>query len=445
MLTERDRLLKGPPHGITWTTPYAVSESFDVAALPDDRPARHASSLLVWSAAGLIIVLVIAAIGLVFRPRRTSPSQAAAPTITTESPISRTLVIADVPLNTPLPTIEAPPTTDAGIDRPPDTPWPTASPSPVQTPLPPPTGVPPARPQQTPGSSGGPTGPTPIFGLTPQPVFTLGVIFPQTPGVQGTPVPGAVNLPADPILFVRGSHIYAIGSDGGGLVQVTQGAQRYFSPAWSPDRGRMVVGSDRNGNADLFVTAITSLLPSPITTDPAADSDPAWNWSGERIAFASTRSGGTDIYLVDSNGGNITRLTQDGAQDRYPTWSPVGGRVAFASTRDGGDFDLFVVNGNGSGLAQLTQNGVDDTHPAWSPDGTQIAFISSGDVHLLDIAGSTVTRLTTSGGVTGLSWSPDGRRIVFAAAGDLWLMEIGGSPARLTSGPTLDDSPAWAR
>jgi serine/threonine-protein kinase len=60
--------------------------------------------------------------------------------------------------------------------------------------------------------------------------------------------------------------------------------------------------------------------------------------------------------------------------------------------------------------------------PSLSPDESRLALIvgdgSQQDAWIYDVAGQTLTRLTTTGGVTGVQWAPDGRDVVYTAPGD---------------------------
>ncbi len=313
------------------------------------------------------------------------------------------------------------------------TPWPTTTPFPSET-------LPAGQP--SPDVTRRPRATQPKGNLTPGPIFTLGVILPQTPGAGLNP---PVALSADAILFVRGAQIFAINPDGSGLTQLTAAPGRDFGPSWSPDRTHIAFTSDRDGNMEIYLMAVDAEQ-KRLTSHLAADMQPAWAWQGGVLAFSSARDGSAHIYTMRSDGSSLTRVTSGPASDTLPSWSPVGGRIVFASNRDGGDFDLFVINANGSGLAQLTQNAVDDVWPDWSPDGARIAYVSGGDVYVLTVGGAQSTRLTTVGNVQGVAWSPDGGRIVYSAGGDLWIIGAGGgAPVALTSGPALDSDPAWAR
>ncbi|MEZ4709705.1 MAG: FG-GAP-like repeat-containing protein [Caldilineaceae bacterium] len=147
--------------------------------------------------------------------------------------------------------------------------------------------------------------------------------------------------------------------------------------------------------------------------------------------------------------------------------------IVFASGIDL-DFDggqrggIFIMQPNGSGLRQLThfqtsnfdfaQHGLNlpDDHPAVTPDGKKIVFASdraspdNWEIHIMDVNGSDIRRLTTSDGLdTEPVVSPDGTQIAFASARggnlDIWLMDIDGqNPQQLTSHSQEEIEPAWS-
>ena len=297
-----------------------------------------------------------------------------------------------------------------------DTPWPSYTP--------PVTDLPTATVTRSAGSgssSGGGGGlfatPIPALTYTPGAIFTLGVILPQTPGAPPSPSSNA-------ILFSRDGQIFAINTDGSGLVQLTSGPGRQFYPTRA---GQIAFYSDRDGNFEIYVMGTNGTNQTRLTNDPASDTDPAWSRDGSQIAFATTRSGGTDIYRMAGNGSGLAPVVNDPAQDRYPSWGP-SGQIVFASNRDGGDFDLFIVNQDGSGLSQLTTDSVDQIAPSWSPDGSRIAYVSGGNVWVMDVASRGTTQLTSIGGAQGVSWSGDSGQIAFSSGGDLWVIGAGVVP-----------------
>jgi Tol biopolymer transport system component len=151
-------------------------------------------------------------------------------------------------------------------------------------------------------------------------------------------------------------------------------------------------------------------------------------------------------------------------QDSQPVWSPNGKQIAFISNRNlpaGAPADsknLWVVNVDGTNLRQLTSSGVNN-NPSWSPDGKQIAFQSDRQLLTVDIATGRFTEITD--GVKASfapDWNPkDAIQIVCALQtfikedNDLLILNPHTSMSRdsgrknVRSREGSDDRPRWSR
>jgi Tol biopolymer transport system component len=124
-------------------------------------------------------------------------------------------------------------------------------------------------------------------------------------------------------------------------------------------------------------TALTQL-----THNTANDRVPKWSPDGGRIVFRSERDGHSEIYVMDGDGSNQRRLTQFvGSQQYRPHWSPDGTRVSFLSsdTVAGGVAELYVVNSDGTEQVLVgPAYGGFLSHNPWSPDGRRLAYMKMG-------------------------------------------------------------------
>jgi Tol biopolymer transport system component len=194
--------------------------------------------------------------------------------------------------------------------------------------------------------------------------------------------------------------------------QVQCGPPWELAVAYQPDGGQSEIG--------LFTTDPSrQYLLARLTTAAGDDVEPDWSPVGSRIVFGSGRDGNREIYVMNSDGSGQTRLTSHGSADHSPTWSPDGARIAFVSERDGNP-EIYVMNADGSGLARLTTSPGADVDPDWSPDGMRIAFASerngNSEIYTMSVDGSAPTRLTVSSATDGQpAWSPDGARIAFSS------------------------------
>ena len=153
----------------------------------------------------------------------------------------------------------------------------------------------------------------------------------------------------------------------------------------------------------------------------AAEPDPD---SADVFAVATNTDGGrdTEIALMTHDGSLLRVLTHNALDEFDPSWSPDRRRIAFArvGARRGG---IHVIDVAGRTVRRLTHGG--DVGPAFSPDGEHIAFVRGSSIRVIDTATRAQRRLArTRWPPRQLSWSPDGQRILFGDAGHVRLLDV---------------------
>jgi len=270
--------------------------------------------------------------------------------------------------------------------------------------------------------------------------------------------------------------IYVIRADGSGRRRLTRSSLREDTPTWSPDGKRLAfrVWSRSRDDEEIYVINADGSGRHNVSRDPdAIDRSPAWSPDGRNIAYATGGEDGPDgylddIWLMSPEGADKRPLTHRRGIDEYPVWSPDGMQIAFACTAGrilpsrNGDFEICLMRSDGSDLRRVTDaRGVSLAY-SWSPSGRTLAFASNrtdpaarlasgGDLFLLDVPSSRVTRLTrgTPEDVEP-AFSPDGRTIAFASmgrgsrGGDLYLLRLRDRRVRrLTHLAGDEGDPAW--
>ncbi|HXM39044.1 MAG TPA: protein kinase [Gemmatimonadales bacterium] len=265
------------------------------------------------------------------------------------------------------------------------------------------------------------------------------------------------------------SGILLFPASGGPPVRLLEPQAFNQSPVWSPDGGRLVFLSNRDGPRDVYTVALSPSgrprgQPDRLTTGLGAISI-SLSGDGRRMAYAvytaraniwslpiptgapvttegatpvtsgnqvieamrvsrdgrwllydSDRRGNADIYRIPVNGGEPEQLTNDPADEFAPDLSPDGRAVAYHSWRTG-TRDIEVKPLDGGPVERVTATPAQESYPVWSPDGMAIAFYDqvrpfSVRVTRRGAGGWSSPVIAASPGHTP-EWSPDGRWIAY--------------------------------
>ena len=201
---------------------------------------------------------------------------------------------------------------------------------------------------------------------------------------------GAVWDGADNIVLDREEsglhHIFRVGVDGTGLVEVIGGDDQQDLPSLSPDRSLLVYG-DFSTQQDLGVHEANSdgsnvkalTEASPIGSKTGNDG-PEFSPDGKSIAYVHIVDGDkglAELWVMRADGTGAHRLTDASSNASHPHWSPDGARILYSETEDGaGPAALGVIDAVGGSPRPMTDPGDPgaSAEGTWSPDGTQIVF-----------------------------------------------------------------------
>jgi Tol biopolymer transport system component len=163
--------------------------------------------------------------------------------------------------------------------------------------------------------------------------FDSGGIYIMTRGQpDAMRVPGTDVRDSDPawspaggtIAFVREGEVWSMSEDGGSLRQVTSMGS-CSGPAISPDGGYVAFAS----GGSLWVQGLNpGSTPRRLTNG----GHPAWSPNGRWIAFESDRAGNLDVWVIAVSGGTAVRVTSGVDSEGDPSWSSDGTNIAYTTS-----------------------------------------------------------------------------------------------------------------
>ena len=173
-------------------------------------------------------------------------------------------------------------------------------------------------------------------------------------------------------------------------------SSRIATPNLAPSEGRT-----------LSAPVPRALRPS----QPGDESSPSFSPDGSRIAFAWSRARTPQIYSMHLDGTDLRLETPVPARGRSyrtsPDWSGDGRTIAYE--QQNGDFQIWAVDVATSTMRRLTSTG-ENEDPSWAPDDRHLVFTStrggSKNLWILDIPTGHLRRLTTGGNTRLADWSP---------------------------------------
>jgi Tol biopolymer transport system component len=236
--------------------------------------------------------------------------------------------------------------------------------------------------------------------------------------------------------------IFIVESDGGRRTQFTIDPTQARLAVWSPEAGRIVFSSNRNGVFDLFqkvASGASNEQPLLVTPQNKLASD--WSPDGRFLLYASDDpTTGSDLWAWSFSDRKSFPVVQTSADEREGQFSPPDGRwVAYVSNERSGIDQVFIQPFPGpGGKWQVSTNGGAD--PRWGRDGRELFYVApdgklmAAEIHV-DADGRALTpeppnplfqtRLATGANVTvgflsrpQYAVAPDGRFLMNVTADD---------------------------
>jgi TolB protein len=94
--------------------------------------------------------------------------------------------------------------------------------------------------------------------------------------------------------------------------------------------------------------------PRNLTRNAFRDDGGFWSPDGQRIVFGTNRDRNDEIYVMNADGSGQRRLTRTRKGEFPFSWSPDGRRLAFWRYPVKPRWAFFVMNADGSGVRKVT-------------------------------------------------------------------------------------------
>jgi TolB protein len=213
-------------------------------------------------------------------------------------------------------------------------------------------------------------------------------------------------------------------------------------------------GAGEESRYRLIVADADGDNPQTVADSPQPLMSPSWSPDGRKLAYVSFEGDQSAVYVQTLNTGTRDRVSAYPGINGAPVFSPDGRMLALTLSGEQGNLDIHMLDIAGRVLTRLTRNVAIDTEPAWAPDGENIYFTSdrAGGPQVYRVAtrlGAPVERVTFEGSYNARPRvSPDGSQIaVVHRVRDAYRIAVVDPETGLTqvlSNGALDESPSFA-
>jgi Tol biopolymer transport system component len=195
-----------------------------------------------------------------------------------------------------------------------------------------------------------------------------------------------------------------------------------MSPSLSPDGRRVAMHRTVAGNTDIWILELERGALSRFTSNAAIEIWPIWSPDAGRILFSSSRDGSFSLYEKATDGTADERLVlARGAQPN--DWSRDGRLLLFQERDLKSSADLWALPiGPGQEPHPVVRTDADERGGQFSPDGRWLAFTSTDsgrpEVYLQPFPGPGAKLPISVDGGAQVRWRPDGKELFFIGLDD---------------------------
>lgn len=203
--------------------------------------------------------------------------------------------------------------------------------------------------------------------------------------------------------------------------------------------GNTLVFGIHSGNIDNMRVCLMNLDGSNLRVIAEKILKPRWSWNGNKLGGMITLSGSGElqyamgVFNPDGSGLQILPLTQGAGSDYFLCWTP-DNRILYIHERYYHSYAVYLTTMDGNTRTQITEysdiwKGFNDC----SPDFKTVGIIHD-DVYIMNLDGTGLRQLTTTGNNDTPAFNADGKNIVYfhfeTRGTDLYTIRSDGTDSR---------------
>jgi Tol biopolymer transport system component len=225
----------------------------------------------------------------------------------------------------------------------------------------------------------------------------------------------------------------------GKQLEVAAPPAEYRQPRISHDGRRVAVDimDPQSGHSDIWIYDLARRVSTRFTFEPAVNAFPIWPPDDSRILFGSNRKGQFDLYQKMSSGTGSDEVFFAKESVKFPNDWSLDGRFVLYQTIDARsktDWDLWIYSVEEKKAFAFLSTPAAETFGCFSPDTRWIAYQSDesgkSEVYVTPFPGHAGKWLISAGGGKQPVWSRDGKEIFYLSADNkLMAVEVKADPA----------------